>query len=101
MTTYRQRLYPDQLEGLPFAIRDLLAALAWAKTHSGVQLQITLDHPHIYEAIEICPPGTSSLRWLIWRTYEGRLRVDDLLKGDFGLPYLTLETALQFIASQI
>ena len=101
MTTYRQRLYPGQLEGLPFAIRDLLTALAWASSHSGARLHITLDHPHIYEALEICSPGTSSLRWIIWRTHEGRLRVDDLLTGDFGLPYFTVETALGFIASQI
>lgn len=101
MTAKPIQLYPEPLEGLPFPLRDLCSALNWADAHPGVQVRIMLDHPWINEVIEIQPPGSSSLRWLIWRTHEGRLRVDDLAKAEFGLPYLTVATALQFIATEL
>jgi hypothetical protein len=91
--------YPEPVEGRPFSLRDLRAALAWAESRPGVRLHIMSDHPDIIEVIEIYPPAYSSPRWLLWNTSEGRLRVGDLTKGEFDLPYPTLEAALRFIGS--
>jgi hypothetical protein len=90
---------PEQHEGLPFSLKDLRLALAWAENRSDVRLYIKLDYTCIIEAIEIYPARSLSARWFIWRTHKGRLRVDDWAKGHFGLPYETVEAALQFIAS--
>jgi hypothetical protein len=95
------RPYPGHLEGRPFLLRDLRLALTWAAGRPGVRLHIMLDHPDINEVIEIYPLTFSSPRWLIWNTFEGRLRVDDLAEAHFGLPYLTVATALRFIESRL
>jgi hypothetical protein len=93
------QLDPARLEGRPFPLRDLLVALAWAERIPTVRLHIMLDHPDIAEVIEIYPPLFTSPRWFIWNTFDGRLRVDDLAKAQFGLPYFTVDSALRFIES--
>jgi len=95
------RLDPARLEGRPFSIRDLQVALSWAERIPTVRLHIMLDHPDIAEVIEIYPPLFTSPRWFIWNTFDGRLRVDDLAKAQFGLPHLTVDTALRFIESTL
>jgi hypothetical protein len=95
------RLDPLRLEGRPFPLRDLQVALAWAERISTVRLHIMLDHPDCAEVIEIYPPLFTSPRWLIWNTFDGRLRVDDLATAQFGLPYFTVGSALRFIESTL
>jgi hypothetical protein len=95
------RFDPARLEGRPFPLRDLCVALAWAELNPSVRLRIMLDHPDIAEVIEIYPPLLASPRWLVWNTFDGRLRVDDLAQAKFGLPYLTVDTALRFIESTL
>jgi hypothetical protein len=95
------RFDPAPLEGQPFAIRDLQVAVGWAESIPNVRLQIMLDHPDIAEVIEIYPPSSASPRWLIWNTFAGCLRVDDLAKAKFGLPYSTVDTALRFIELEL
>ena len=90
-----------RIEGLSFALQDLTLALDWAKTQPNVRLEIVLDHPSVCEVIEIYQPRRRSARWFIWRTHEGRLRVDDRVTRELALPYTTVETALAFIASQL
>jgi hypothetical protein len=92
---------PARLEGQPFLLRDLHMAIAWAKSIPSVRLNIMLDHEDIAEVIEIYPPSFTSPRWLIWNTFFGSLRVDDLSKAEFGLPYLTVGEALRFIESTL
>jgi hypothetical protein len=92
---------PRHLEGRPFLLRDLLLATAWAASRPSLQLRIVLGYRDISEVIEIYPPTFASPRWLLWNTFEGRLQVDDLAKVEFGLPYLTVSTALGFIDSEL
>ena len=94
-----ERPLSEPREGLAFEVEDLGVAVAWAEGRPGVTLHIKLDCLCISEAIEICPPGTSSPRWFLWRTHDGRLRVDDWGQQKFGLPYTTVEKALRFIGS--
>lgn len=91
------RFDPVKLEGRPFPLRDLRVALLWAESNPGVRLQIMLDHPDISEVIEIQPTLFATPRWLIWNTFDGDLRVVDLVTAEFELPYLTVDTALRFI----
>ena len=92
---------PARLEGRPFSLRDLQVALLWAEKTPTMRLRIMLDHPNIAEVIEVCPPLFAYPRWFIWNTFDGRLRVDDLSTAEFGLPYLTVNTALRFIESTL
>ncbi len=66
-----------------------------------MRFRIMLDHPTIAEVIEIYPPLSSSPRWFIWNTFDGHLRVDDLARALFRLPYFTVDTALRFIESTL
>lgn len=88
---------PAFLEGLPFAISDLQAALAWAAGRPGTRLAVALDHRCVQEAIEISPPGGKSPRWCIWRDCGGGLHLDDWAKAELDLPCHTLAAALGFI----
>jgi hypothetical protein len=92
---------PAHLEGHSFPLRDLRVALWWAESNPGARLQIMLDHPYISEVIEISSSLSASPRWLIWNSPEGELRVADLAMAEFKLPYLTLDAALQLIASSL
>jgi hypothetical protein len=95
------RLGAARIEGLAFPLPDLMLALTWAQSRPDVRLDIALDHPSVSEVIEIYPPGSRSARWFIWRTHEGRLRVDDRISRELALPYSTVETALAFIAASL
>jgi hypothetical protein len=90
------QFFPDGLDGLPFAPRDLQTALRWVQTQPFVQLRLTTDG--ISGIIEIYPPGSSSPRWCLWQSNDGRLQLDDVLLSLFALPYPTLDMALRFIA---
>ncbi len=89
--------YPTPLEGLAFDIGDLRTAMAWVATWPDVRLRVATDHQSVQEVLEICPPGTTALRWCIWRDPQGHLHLDDWLKSEFDLPCLTLVAALAFI----
>jgi hypothetical protein len=95
------RFDPAQLEGRSLPLRDLRVALWWAESNPRVRLQIMLDHTYLSEVIEICPSLSAPPRWLIWNSFDGELRVADLAKAEFELPYLTVETALRFIESTL
>jgi hypothetical protein len=95
------RFDPARLEGQPFSLRDLSVAVLWAECIPSVRLHIMLDHPNIAEVIEIYPPLFAAPRWLIWNTFDGELRVVDLATAEFGLPYLTVDTALRFIETTL
>jgi hypothetical protein len=92
---------PMPLEGLPFAMEDLRTALAWVASRPNVRLAVATDHRYVPEALEICPPGTSSPRWCIWRDYEGSIHLDDWLRSEFDLPYHTVAAALAFIETNL
>jgi hypothetical protein len=87
------------LEGLPFHLRDLEAAMEWAAAHSDARLVVATDYPDQPEAIEIYLQDSNDPRWCIWRDYLGHLHVDDWVKQEFDLPYPTLSRALGFISS--
>jgi hypothetical protein len=93
------RFFPDGLDGLPFASRDLRSALTWAETKPDVRLHITSDG--VSGVIEIYPPGSSCPRWCVWQTHDGRLQLDDLAMNEFALPYPTIDMALRFISSKL
>jgi hypothetical protein len=93
------RFFTPQLEGLPFTVRDLEAALTWASHRSDIRLHIRLDCVCSPEVIEVYPQGALFPRWCIWQTHEGRLQVDDLVRNEFALPYPIIDMALRFIAS--
>lgn len=95
------RFFTPQLEGLPFSLRDLETALAWAEHRSDVRLHIKLDCICNCEVIEIYPSGALFPRWCIWQTQEGRLQVDDLDRSEFALPYPIIDMALRFIGSKL
>ncbi len=98
-----QPLPSDQepLEGLPFPLCDLQVAMTWASKRPHLRLIVTTDHLDAPEVIEVYPPHAVAPRWFIWRDPEGRLHVDDWGKPEFDLPYLTVKTALTFIAASI
>ncbi len=89
------------LEGLHFNMTDLSMAMSWVAERPSVRLLVTIDHRYVPEALEIDPPGSKAPRWCIWRDYEGRLHVDDWVRSEFDLPYLTLVEALGFITSNL
>jgi hypothetical protein len=95
------RFGPERLEGRPFVLRDLHVAMAWAAIRPSVRLRIMLDYAETSQVIEIYSPAFASPRWFIWNTSEGGNRVDDWAKAEFGLPYLTIDTALRFIGSTL
>src|SRR5271170_2335139 len=66
------KFFPDGLDGLPFASRDLRSAAAWAKTKPDVRLQVTSDG--VSGIIEIYLQGSASPRWCVWQTNDGRLQ---------------------------
>ena len=66
-----------------------------------MRLHIMLDHPNIAEVIEVCPPLFAYPRWFIWNTFDGHLRGNNLSMAKYGLPYLTVDTALSFIKSTL
>jgi hypothetical protein len=101
MTIRFVQFLPEALEGLAFPLRDLHLALAWAASRPAVHLQIRLDQVGVTEVLEVSPRRAQTPRWRIWRTYEGKLQVDDLAEAAFGLPYLTVATALEFITTQL
>jgi hypothetical protein len=88
---------PFPLEGLAFDMDDLRTALAWVANRPRVRLSVETDHRHVPETLEICPPGTKSPRWCIWRDYEGHMHLDDWVTSEFDLPYHKLDAALAFI----
>jgi hypothetical protein len=95
------RFVGTRIEGLSFPLPDLVLALTWAQSRPDVRLDIVLDHPSVSEVIEISPSGSRSARWFIWRTHEGRLRVDDRVSRELALPYSTVAAALAFIATRV
>jgi hypothetical protein len=74
------KFFPDGLDGLPFASRDLRSAATWAKTKPDVRLQVTSDG--VSGIIEIYPKGSTSPRWCLWQTNDGRLQLDDLTMNE-------------------
>ncbi len=95
------KFFPDRLDGFPFALRDLHAALAWAAARPDVWLRITPAGAQVSGVIEICPAGASWPRWCLWQTLDGRLQLDDVATGECALPYPTIHMALRFIASKL
>src|SRR5258708_1980995 len=87
----------DPFEGLFFTLKDLQIAIAWAFVRPELHLVVATDHRDAPEVIEVYLPGAASPRWFVWRDRAGCLRVDDRLKSQFGMPYLTLMGALRFI----
>jgi hypothetical protein len=92
---------PAPLEGLSFDMEDLQTALAWVAKLPGVRLAVATDHRFVPEALEICPPGSKSPRWCIWRDYDGHMHLDDWVRSEFDLPYHTVPAALAFIESNL
>jgi hypothetical protein len=93
------KFFPDGLDGLPFAPRDLCSAATWAKTKPDVRLEVTSDG--VSGIIKIYPHGSTNPRWCLWQTNDGRLQLDDLTMNEFALPYPTIDMALRFIASKL
>jgi hypothetical protein len=91
--------FPDGLDALPFAARDLHAALQWAETKPDIRMHITSEG--VRGIIEIYPPGCPLPRWCLWQSQDGRLQFDDLAMHEFALPYPTIDMALRFIASKL
>ena len=85
--------------GFRLGSRDLRSAATWAKSKPDIRLQVTSDR--VSGIIEIYPPGSTSPRWCLWQTKDGRLQLDDLTIDEFALPYPTIDMALRFIASKL
>jgi hypothetical protein len=88
--------FPDGLDGVPFAPRDMQSAVLWAKRQPSARLRFTAEG--VSGIIEIYPAGSSNPRWCLWQTRDGRLQFDDLATNEFALPYPTLDMALRFVA---
>lgn len=95
------KFFPDRLDALPLAVRDLNATLAWAAARPDVRLQVTSDDTMVKGVIQVHPWGSSWPRWCMWRSQDGRLQIDDLTTADFALPYPTVHMALRFFASKL
>jgi hypothetical protein len=91
--------FPDGLDGVPFAPRDLRSAILWANSQPSARLRLTADG--ISGIMEIYLDGSSHPRWCLWQTSDGRLQFDDLVTNQFALPYATLDMALRFIAQNL
>jgi hypothetical protein len=93
---------PDELvEGTYFPLWDLTKAVTWAAVRSGVRLVVAADHQDIPEALEIHSPQTNSPRWCIWRDQRGILHLDDWQLSYFDQRFITLDTALAFVSSEL
>jgi hypothetical protein len=89
-------IFPDGLDGVPFAPQDLRSAILWAKTQPSARLRLTADG--VSGIIEVYPLGSPHPRWCLWQSHDGRLQFDDLATNEFAMPYPTLDMALRFIA---
>jgi hypothetical protein len=92
---------PDPHDGLPFALSDLQAAMAWASARPSLRLRVATNYRRSPEIIQIYPPGTILPRWALWRDHAGHLHVDDWDGPEFDLHFSTVIAALGFIEARL
>ena len=91
----------EPLQGQAFDMSDLRAAIAWAALHP-VRLIVATDHSALPEAIEVSLYGDRHApRWMVWRDLGGRLVLDAIMDGEFGLRFADMADALGFIAAEL
>ena len=92
---------PDPHDGLPFALSDLQAAMAWASARPSLHLRVATNYRRSPEIIQIYPPNAVLPRWIIWRDPAGRLHLDDWDGPEFDLHHSTVMAALKFIEARL
>ena len=92
---------PAPHDGLPFALSDLEAAMAWASAHPSLQLRVATNYRRSPEIIQIYSADLLLPRWLLWRDYSGRLHVEDWNASVLNLHYASVMIALRLIEARL
>jgi hypothetical protein len=91
---------PAPRDGLPFALSDLQAAMAWAAAHPSVRLRVATNYLKAPEIIQIYSSDAVLPRWVLWRDHTGRLHVEDRGAPEINL-HLPLIAALRLIEASL
>ena len=91
----------EPILGQAFDVSALQTAIAWAALHP-VRLIVATDHDASPEIVEVSLPGArGEPRWMVWRDLSGRLVLDAIIDGEFGLRFADMADALGFIAAEL